>query len=111
MKNKHFFIISLAISLIFLATLFYFTANQQEPSIGGQRDAHGCLGPAGYSWNETDQLCVREWTREQCPEEPGEFCTTVYEPVCGLPDKKQYSNSCFACLNTQNTYFIDGECE
>lgn len=80
-------------------------------SIGGQRDEYGCLIPAGYSWNEKDQLCVREWTRESCPEQQEEFCTTVYEPVCGLPDKQQYSNSCFACLNTPNIYFIEGECQ
>ena len=29
--------------------------------IGGQRDSHGCLGPAGYSWNESEMACVREW--------------------------------------------------
>jgi len=29
--------------------------------VGGQRDEHGCLGPAGYSWNETENKCVREW--------------------------------------------------
>ncbi len=32
-----------------------------QPPIGGQRDEHGCLGPAGYSWNETIGACVREW--------------------------------------------------
>jgi len=29
--------------------------------IGGDTDENGCLGPAGYSWNETEQACVREW--------------------------------------------------
>ncbi|MFH1326832.1 MAG: hypothetical protein ABIH59_01765 [archaeon] len=29
--------------------------------IGGDRDEHGCLGPAGYTWNESEQKCVREW--------------------------------------------------
>src|SRR4030042_4749509 len=32
-----------------------------ELIIGGERDKHGCLGPAGYSWNETLQVCLREW--------------------------------------------------
>jgi len=31
-----------------------------EP-IGGQRDEHGCLGPAGYVWDEEIGACVREW--------------------------------------------------
>jgi len=29
--------------------------------IGGERDEHGCLTPAGYSWNETLRICLREW--------------------------------------------------
>lgn len=31
-----------------------------EP-IGGQRDEHGCLTPAGYSWDEEVGACVRSW--------------------------------------------------
>lgn len=34
---------------------------ETEKSIGGERDEHGCLGAAGYSWNETELSCVREW--------------------------------------------------
>jgi hypothetical protein len=83
----------------------------KESLIGGERDEYGCLSPAGYSWNETDQLCVREWTRKDCPKERGDYCVTVYEPVCGLPTRKKYSNSCFACLDTQVKQYIDGECE
>ena len=34
----------------------------EEPGpIGGQRDEHGCLGPAGYSWNGTIGACIRPW--------------------------------------------------
>jgi len=32
--------------------------------IGGQTDLHGCLGPAGFSWNETTKQCVRPWSGE-----------------------------------------------
>ncbi len=32
-----------------------------EQMIGGEKDEHGCLGPAGYSWNESENACVREW--------------------------------------------------
>jgi hypothetical protein len=34
------------------------------PSIGGQRDEHGCLGPAGFAWNATISKCVRPWSGE-----------------------------------------------
>ena len=37
--------------------------------IGGDRDEYGCLPAAGYSWNETEQMCVREWTRTYCTTE------------------------------------------
>lgn len=33
----------------------------EEPTIGGQRDEHGCLGPAGYSFDDTIGACVRSF--------------------------------------------------
>jgi len=36
--------------------------NATNPRIGGNKDEHGCLIPAGYSWNATEQKCVREWS-------------------------------------------------
>lgn len=32
-----------------------------EPLIGGERDEHGCLGPAGYSWDAEIGACIRTW--------------------------------------------------
>ncbi|MCP3727755.1 hypothetical protein M3I53_32335 [Paraburkholderia sp. CNPSo 3272] len=29
--------------------------------IGADRDAHGCIGSAGYSWCEYTQQCERPW--------------------------------------------------
>lgn len=29
--------------------------------IGGMRDEYGCLGPAGYSWDENVSACTRAW--------------------------------------------------
>ena len=40
----------------------------EEKIIGGQRDKHGCLGPAGYTWCESKQKCLREW-EEPCEQE------------------------------------------
>jgi hypothetical protein len=36
-----------------------------EPLLGGDRDEHGCIGSAGYSWCELKQKCIRPW-EEQC---------------------------------------------
>ena len=43
---------------------------QQEQPIGGDRDEHGCLIAAGYSWCESKQKCLRTW-EEECPPETG----------------------------------------
>lgn len=41
--------------------------NTNQPLIGGQKDAHGCLIAAGYSWCESKQKCLRTW-EEKCYE-------------------------------------------
>lgn len=33
--------------------------------VGGDRDEHGCIGSAGYSWCEAKQKCIRVW-EEDC---------------------------------------------
>ncbi len=37
----------------------------QSPIVGNDRDAHGCIGSAGYSWCEAKQKCLRIW-EEKC---------------------------------------------
>ncbi len=38
------------------------TPSEAKPrAIGGDRDPHGCLVAAGYSWCEREQACVRPW--------------------------------------------------
>jgi hypothetical protein len=44
---------------------WYQSQNQAHELIGGQTDEHGCLGPAGYSWCEAKQKCLRVW-EEKC---------------------------------------------
>ena len=34
--------------------------------VGDDRDEHGCIGSAGYSWCESKQKCLRSW-EEDCP--------------------------------------------
>ena len=35
------------------------------PLVGNDRDAHGCIGSAGYTWCEAKQKCLRVW-EEPC---------------------------------------------
>lgn len=37
------------------------------PSIGGQKDEHGCLIGAGYSWCATKNMCIRAWEESCAP--------------------------------------------
>merc|ERR1712100_860350 len=38
-------------------------------NVGGFRDAHGCLGSAGFSWSDKAQACLRPWeNKEDFPE-------------------------------------------
>jgi len=50
-----------------------------------------------------------------------EVCIQLYQPVCGFfdPEKVQcvkapcaqtFSNSCFACMDQNVLYYVDGEC-
>ncbi len=36
--------------------------------LGGDRDEHGCIPSAGYSWCESKKKCLRNW-EESCPTE------------------------------------------
>lgn len=44
--------------------------------VGGDRDAHGCIGSAGYVWCEQRQKCLRPW-EEPCV--AGETITACYD--------------------------------
>lgn len=41
--------------------------NDRDEMVGDDRDAHGCIGSAGYSWCESKQKCLRPW-EEKCDE-------------------------------------------
>ena len=42
-----------------------FTGSFTTPIVGNDRDSHGCIGSAGYSWCEIKQKCLRSW-EEKC---------------------------------------------
>lgn len=52
---KHLFLLScLGISLCISSV-------SAAPMVGGDKDAHGCIGSAGYSYSETLEKCIRPW--------------------------------------------------
>jgi hypothetical protein len=42
----------------------YTTEPQPTQLLGGDRDEHGCIGSAGYSWCEVKNKCLRVWEEE-----------------------------------------------
>jgi hypothetical protein len=101
-----------------------------EQIVGGDRDEHGCIGSAGYSWCESKQKCIRVW-EENCSEATNEInvhvctaqesqakaCTMEYSPVCGeilLNTGKRiyqtFGNRCSACAAMKVVSYIQGEC-
>jgi membrane-bound inhibitor of C-type lysozyme len=59
--KKSILVVSL-IALFAAGIFFVFRVNTDIPrAIGGQKDAHGCLPGAGYSWCEAKHSCIRVW--------------------------------------------------
>jgi hypothetical protein len=73
-------VFSLLLSLLVVIGIVFFVFSKSEtvspyeenkeiststPLVGGDRDEHGCIGSAGYSWCELKQKCLRTW-EETC---------------------------------------------
>ena len=65
---KHYSIFALAVILLFVAACV-----PKQPLVGGDRDSHGCIPSAGYTWCEAKQKCLRIW-EEPCA--PKDYCNT-----------------------------------
>lgn len=68
--------------------------------VGGDRDEHGCIGSAGYSWCEEKQKCLRSW-EENC----GNSNLPICKDLCG--DGECDENVCMAagcpCAETKES--------
>ncbi len=42
-----------------------YTCEERAPIVGGDKDEHGCIGSAGYTWCEPKNKCLRIW-EEAC---------------------------------------------
>jgi len=49
--------------LIALGAWWYTSSQSTRPAplVGGDRDAHGCIGSAGYTWCAARSACIRTW--------------------------------------------------
>lgn len=62
------------------------------------RDEHGCIPSAWYSWNEEKKQCTRPWEEDTQDKTENLICTMQYAPVCWV-NWKTYWNSCSAWKN------------
>lgn len=70
-KSKVFIIVSLIGVAAILGAIYLLVANStffKSQIIGGQKDEHGCLPAAGYSWCGAKNVCIRQWE---------EYCTSA----------------------------------
>jgi hypothetical protein len=58
---KKMFYFALFFGVATFALIIIASCAKQPGPIGGQRDEHGCLGPAGYSWDADIGACTRSW--------------------------------------------------
>ncbi|WP_233271725.1 hypothetical protein [Paraburkholderia acidiphila] len=62
MRRKNTFALLAAVALASaLAACANPSRNEASTMPGADRDAHGCIGSAGYSWCEATQRCERPW--------------------------------------------------
>lgn len=61
------------------------TAQPTQIIVGGDKDSHGCIGSAGYSWCEPKQKCLRPF-EEPCLETTVIPTTSVQAPTINETD-------------------------
>ena len=61
------------------------------PIVGNDRDAHGCIPSAGYSWCEQKQKCLRP-REEACTSTPPVATSTVINYLISKEDPLKYCN-------------------
>lgn len=60
-----FFLAIIALAVVFSGCMIAPKNNDSNtPMPGSDRDSHGCIGSAGYSWCEAKQECLRQWEEE-----------------------------------------------
>ena len=52
-------VLSITLALISLSACS--NKPETQPLAGGDKDAHGCIGSAGYLWCQKENKCVRPW--------------------------------------------------
>lgn len=105
MKKRNTKIIWAIVITAVIAIAVYVVCCHKNQIMGGERDEHGCLVAAGYSWCEARQECLRLW------EEPCDSILTYREAYdiadnSSCVEKGALSDNKIYNLNTK-TWWID----
>lgn len=79
---------SILLSTMFLGSLVF--AQQKTPVLGGDRDVHGCIGSAGYTYSQIRNKCVRVFEQKiKLKEVGGDKSYTTMTAVIFSKDMKR----------------------
>ncbi|MDR3023198.1 hypothetical protein [Chryseobacterium sp.] len=53
---------TILLSAMFLGSLIF--AQKQTPVLGGDRDVHGCIGSAGYTYSQLKNDCIKTFNQK-----------------------------------------------
>jgi len=90
---------SLVLPAVLVLVLIPGCINDESPApIGGERDEHGCLGPAGYSWAEDVGACVRSWELDESESKAARIAVKHVGAEKGLTVVKVETLRCPGCF-------------
>ncbi len=78
-----------------------FVEEIDEPLIGGERDEHGCLGPAGYTWNEDVGACIRSWELDENRTEAARIAAAYVRPSYATTVVEVTEGRCEGCFTVK----------
>lgn len=111
-EEKKFLIKSLVVSAMVLtlfAIIFLNQINSDEPIIGGDLDEHGCLGPAGYLYDEEIEACTRPWELDSEMQQIAKSVVDFFGKEYALSVDMvalEYCENCFSVILTYQEYKI-----
>ncbi|MCX6772526.1 MAG: hypothetical protein NTV88_02015 [Candidatus Micrarchaeota archaeon] len=86
------------------------TTQQNVPAPGSDRDAHGCIPSAGYSWCDVLQQCIRPW-ETNCTAQAAENQAPQMSPdSCKVEFQKDSSSVYYVMVKTESAKALTVKC-
>jgi hypothetical protein len=82
---------------------------EQSPIIGGNRDENGCLGPAGYTYDEKVGACTRNWELDEEQNRAATVVINYIKPGYGTTIVSVEPAPCQGCFDVRIEKYKEGE--